>query len=265
MQSYNSKLKIGLLILIALLIFGAVLFFRSGNLGAQTLWNISQEGKWLMPLVVISALLDSINPCAFSILLLTIAFLLSMGKLRSDVLKVGTSYILGIFVVYVLIGLGILQALHLFSTSHFMAKVGALLLIVLGSINLVNEFFPAFPLKLRIPQSAHRKMAVLMEKGSAPTAFVLGALVGLCEFPCTGGPYLMVLGLLHDSATYFTGLGYLLFYNLIFILPLVIILLLASDQMVLEKAQAWQKSERKLMRLGGGTAMIVLGVIIFFL
>lgn len=257
--------KLAILISIGVLLFGVVLLFKAGNVGTTALWNLSGEGKWLLPLVGIAALIDSINPCAFSILLLTIAFLLNIGKMRSGILKIGGAYILGIFIVYILIGLGILNVLHIFNTPHFMAKVGALLLVVLGGINLINEFFPSFPVKLRIPQAAHRKMAELMEKASLPTAFFLGALVGICEFPCTGGPYLMVLGLLHDQGTYLTGVGYLLLYNLIFILPLVIILLIASDNALIEKVRAWKKAETKHMRVWGGIAMIALGVIIFFI
>ena len=259
----NKKLTI--LISVGVLLFGSVMFFRLGNVGTTALWNISNGGKWLLPLVSVAALIDSINPCAFSILILTIAFLLSIGNSRAGILRVGGAYILGIFAVYLLIGLGIIQVLHLFNTPHFMAKVGASLLIALGTINLINEFFQSFPIKLRIPHSAHRKMAELMEKGSIPTAFLLGILVGLCEFPCTGGPYLMVLGLLHDQATYLKGLGYLLLYNAIFVLPLVIILLISSNAALLEKVKSWQQKERSLMRIGGGIAMVTLGIVIFFL
>lgn len=257
--------KLTTLIIIGAVFGGLIAFFKFGGIGAETLWNLSGGGKWLLPLVGVAALIDSINPCAFSILLLTIAFLLSIGYLRSGILKIGSAYIFGIFLIYMLIGLGILQALHIFSTPHFMAKAGALLLILLGAINIINEFFPAFPVKLRIPQAAHHKMAELMEQASMPTAFFLGALVGLCEFPCTGGPYLMVLGLLHDKATYLAGLRYLLLYNLIFILPLVIILLIAGDKSLLGKIQVWQGKERGMMRFGGGIAMVALGIIIFFL
>jgi cytochrome c-type biogenesis protein len=257
--------KLTALILTGIVFVGLVAFFRFGGLGAETLWNLSYGGKWLLPLVSVAALIDSINPCAFSILLLTIAFLLSVGHLRSGILKIGASYIIGIFLIYMLIGLGILQVLHIFSIPHFMAKVGASLLILLGAINVINEFFPSFPLKLRIPHGAHNKMAELMGQASMPTAFFLGALVGLCEFPCTGGPYLMILGLLHDKTTYFSGLLYLLFYNLIFVLPLIIILFIASNKSLLEKVQVWQQKERGIMRFGGGIAMIVLGIIIFFL
>ncbi|MBI4294304.1 MAG: hypothetical protein HY661_22725 [Betaproteobacteria bacterium] len=255
--------KLSLLVASALLLFGLVWFFRAENIGTAALWNLSDGGKWLLPLISVAALIDSINPCAFSILVLTIAFLLSIGKIRSSVLAIGSAYIFGIFFVYLLIGFGLLQTLHIFDTPHFMAKVGASLLVVLGLINVANEIFPAFPFKPRIPQAAHHKIAVLMEQASVPTAVVLGALVGLCEFPCTGGPYLMVLGLLHDRATYFTGVGYLFVYNLIFILPLVLILLIASDKALLGKVQDWQQSNRTMMRWGGGIAMISLGGIIF--
>ena len=255
--------KLWILVGGTLLLFGLVSLFRIENIGTTALWNLSDGGKWLLPLIGVAALIDSINPCAFSILLLTIAFLLSIGKLRSSVLSIGSAYIFGIFVIYLLIGLGLLHTLHIFDTPHFMAKVGATLLVALGLINIINEMVPAFPLKLSIPQAAHRKIAVLMEKASVPTAVVLGGLVGLCEFPCTGGPYLMVLGLLHDHATYYTGVGYLFVYNLIFILPLVLILLVASDKGLLNKVQAWQQSERKAMRWGGGVAMILLGAVVF--
>jgi len=259
----NKKLTI--LIGVAILLFGSVILLKTSNIGTTALWNLSAEGKWLLPLVGIAALIDSINPCAFGILLVTIAFLLSLQKTRASILKIGGVYILGLFTVYILIGLGLLQALHIFNTPHFMAKVGAALLIALGGINLMSEFFPSFPIKIRIPQVAHHKMAELMNRASLPTTFLLGALVGLCEFPCTGGPYLMVLGLLHDQGTYLAGVGYLLFYNLIFVLPLMVILFIASDNALLDRVKVWKKTETKHMRLWGGVAMIVLGLLIFLL
>jgi len=257
--------KIKILAGLVLVVLALVVFFRFTGAGTELLWSISEGGAILLPLVAVAALIDSINPCAFSILILTIAFLLSIGKLRGKIFAIGGVYIFGVFLAYMLIGLGILQALHIFNTPHFMAKVGAGLLILLGAINLINVAFPKFPIKLKIPAVAHRKIAVLMEKGSLPTALALGVLVGLCEFPCTGGPYLLVLGLLHDQATFGTGFGYLLFYNLIFVLPLILILLIASEQSLLEKVKAWQQKEKGNMRVFGGIAMIVLGIVIYLL
>lgn len=254
-----------ILVVTVVLFLGAVALFGSNQFGTQALWNLSRQGTWLLPLVAVSAAIDSVNPCAFSILLVTIAFLFSMEALRRRILAVGGAYIAGIFAVYLLIGLGLLQTLHLFNTPHFMAKVGATALILFGAINLINEFFPAFPIKLKIPGAAHHKIAELMKKASIPTALALGILVGLCEFPCTGGPYLMVLGLLHDSATFGKGLVYLLFYNVIFILPLVLILLIASNKAVHGKIGEWKAKNMRAMRRVTGIAMIALGIIIFLM
>ena len=130
--------KLAILIAAGAVFTGLVVFFKLTGYGAEVLWSVSKGGTWLLPLIAVSALIDSINPCAFSILLVTIAFLFSVGKLRSNILKIGGSYIFGVFLVYILIGLGILQMLHLFNTPHFMAKVGAGLLLILGMINLIN-------------------------------------------------------------------------------------------------------------------------------
>ena len=218
-----------------------------------------------LPLVTAAAVIDSINFCAFSVLLLTIAFLFSAGNTRSKILKVGGFYIAGIFLIYVLIGLGIARTLYFLNTPHFMAKIGAVVMILFGVINIINEFFPAFPIKLKIPASAHSKMAPLIQKGSIPTAFFLGVLVGLYEFPCTGGPYLMILGFLHDRATYVKGAGYLLYYNLVFVLPLIITLFIASNETLLGKLRAWRENKNIKIKLWSGVAMIILGVVIFML
>lgn len=250
----------------ALVAFAILMFLKSSRGATAVIWNLSAGGTKLFPLVSLAALIDSINPCAFSILLLTIAFLFSLGTFsRVRILQIGAVYILGIFVAYLAIGLGILQALHIFSTPHFMGKLGAVLLIGLGAINLINHFFPAFPIKLQIPQVAHSKFADLMRKTSIPAVFLLGMLVGLCEFPCTGGPYLMVLGLLHDAQTHTRGLWYLLWYNLLFVSPLVVVLLLASQRTVLDKLQAWKRDNLNAVRLWGGVITILLGLFIFYM
>ncbi|MCL5435943.1 MAG: GAP family protein [Patescibacteria group bacterium] len=259
----SKKFFILLLALAAL--FGLTLLLRASpqNLPAAASGPLS--ASWFLSLLLAAALVDSINPCAFSVLLLTIGFLFSLGRERKSILQIGSAYIFGIFVIYVAIGLGILKTLQLFNTPHFAAKAGAWLIIALGVINLINEFFPKFPIKLKIPQVSHRKIATLMEKASLPAAFVLGCLVGLFEFPCTGGPYLVVLGLLHDSGTYWLGFWYLVLYNFIFVLPLIVILLLASEKSFMDKVQAWKKSNTSNMRLYGGLAAVAIGVLILLL
>lgn len=209
-----------------------------------------------------TAATDSVNPCAFSVLLITIGFLLSLGFSRKKVLLIGGTYVLGVFLVYISIGLGILQTLSVFGTPHFMAKIGALILILFGLINIAGEIFPNFPIKLAIPAAAKPKMAELMQKASAPTAFFLGVLVAMYEFPCTGGPYFLALGLLHDHETFWQGLGYLIIYNLIFILPLVVILGLASNKTLHNKVEEWKKNQRGSFKIWGAVVLIILGFII---
>ncbi len=79
----TTKNNLILLVAICALFLGAVLLLRSLVVGGVILWKLSNGGKLLLPLVTVAALVDSINPCAFSILLLTIAFLFSVGRLRS--------------------------------------------------------------------------------------------------------------------------------------------------------------------------------------
>ncbi|PIQ68040.1 MAG: hypothetical protein COV91_06185 [Candidatus Taylorbacteria bacterium CG11_big_fil_rev_8_21_14_0_20_46_11] len=246
------------------LFIGGLFFFKYSSFGTVLVWNASLGGTWLLPLVTVSALLDSINPCAFSVLLITIAFLFSLGKSQKEVLMLGGSYIAGLFLTYFLIGLGILKALHVFGVPHFMGRLGAIAVIIFGVLNLLSYFFPSVTWVPGIPASVHQKMAKLLERVSLSAVFLVGVLVALCEFPCTGGPYLMVLGLLHDSATYISGFGYLVFYNLLFVSPLLLILFVASRKELLEKVNAWRKAETKKTKLWVGLAMIALGIIIFF-
>ena len=258
------KKTITILTVIIIAIAGIIMLKNSSET-SSLIWGLSNSGTWLLPLVLVSALLDSVHPCSFSILLITIAFLFGMQLTRKKILQIGGTYIAGIFMAYFLIGLGILKVLHLFNTPHFMGKLGATLLIAFGIINILNELFPNFPIKLKIPSVSHTAMGRLMEKASFPAAFGLGLLVGICQFPCMGGPYLMVIGLLKDQVTYLSGSGYLLLYNLILIIPLVAVLWISADKLVVDKVQEWKKTNMKGFKFWAGLAMIIIGILIFFI
>jgi cytochrome c biogenesis protein CcdA len=188
-----------------------------------------------------------------------------MQMTRKKILQIGGIYIAGIFTAYFLIGLGILKVLHLFNTPHFMGKLGATLLITFGVINILSQLVPKFPIKLKIPSISHTTMGRLMEKASFPAALGLGLLVGICQFPCMGGPYLMVIGLLKDQVTYLAGSSYLLLYNFILIIPLVAVLWITADKMIVNKVQEWKKTNLKGLKFWSGLAMIIIGILIFFI
>lgn len=242
-----------------------IVFLKNYSGTSSFIWNLSNKGAWLLPLVLVAALLDSVHPCSFSILLITIAFLFGMQMTRKKILQIGGTYIAGIFMAYFLIGLGILKVLHIFNTPHFMGKLGAILLIAFGVINILSQLFPKFPIKLKIPSISHTAMGRLMEKASFPAAFGLGLLVGICQFPCMGGPYLMVIGLLKDQVTYLSGSGYLLLYNLILIVPLIAVLWISADKLVVDKVQTWKTTNLKGFKFWAGLAMIIIGILIFFM
>src|SRR3990167_1709360 len=134
-----KKLIISIGVVLVALIGIVALKYSSGS--SELLWSVSREGTWLIPLVAFSALLDSVHPCSFSILLITIAFLFGLQLSRGRILGIGLTYIAGIFAAYFTIGVGLLKVLHLFSVPHFMGKLGATLLIIFGALNIINELF----------------------------------------------------------------------------------------------------------------------------
>ena len=207
---------------------------------------------------------DSINPCAFSILFLTIAFLLSLGKDRKFILMAGGAYIFGIALVYTLIGIGILQVLSVFAIPNFMTKIGASILIIYSLIAITNEFFSNFPIKLKIPESSYTIIGKIIHRGSIPASLILGIVVGMFEFPCTGGPYLFVLSLIHDQKTFWSGFGYLIVYNIIFVTPLMVILILGASRIALEKIDKLRKLETKKARIILNTILLIIGVLLLF-
>jgi len=257
--------KIIIITSIVVLAIIGLMILKNSSVISGVIWEASRGGTWLLPLVLIASILDSVHPCSFSILLITIAFLFGMQMSRKKILQIGGVYVAGIFTAYFLIGLGILKVLHLFNTPHFMGKLGATLLIIFGVLNLINRFFPTFPIKLKMPSFTHSAMSKLMDRTGILASFALGLLVGICQFPCMGGPYLMVIGLLKDQVTYFTGFQYLLLYNVILIIPLVVVLYIASQKVLLEKVQEWKNTNMQGVKLWAGLAMIILGILILLM
>jgi cytochrome c biogenesis protein CcdA len=216
----------------------------------------------LLPMVLITGLLDGINPCAFAVMLFLIAFLFTIRKSRASVFKMGVTYISAIYTVYFLIGLGILQAVHVFGVHHFMALAGSYLIIGLGVINLIGYFFPSFPIKLKIPHFSKGTLENWIHKATIPAALVLGILVGLCVFPCSGAIYVAIIGLLSAKVAYLHAITYLLLYNIMFVLPLIGILLATSNKYATKKMTEWEQSKSKAMHLLSGVIMVVLGLVI---
>lgn len=252
------KKSIFIISIVLLSFLGAFLFLEKVPL------KVYPGDLMFVPVLVASSLVDSVNPCAFSVLLISIAFLVSLGATRKKTIFLGLSYIFGIFLIYLLIGLGLLRVLDFFGIPNVMGKVGAGILLFFGVSNVLSFIFPNFPIEFKIPKFVHAKMAILMGKASFLGSFILGTLVALFEFPCTGGPYLLILGLLHDGGgAYIQGLAHLLLYDFIFVLPLILILIAASNRELIEKMEALKKKAAGAGKMWAGFAMIILALVIF--
>jgi len=218
----------------------------------------------LLPAVVVTGLLDSINPCAFAVILLLVAFLFTIRKSRMQILGLGAIYVAVIFVVYFAIGLGILSTVRLSEDPHFVARVGSYLLIGLGMLNLIEYRWPQFPIKLHMPAIAHEKVNMLLKVATVPATIGVGFIVGLCTFPCSGGIYVSIITLLNAQTTYAWGLAYLTLYNFLFILPLVVILIAAGNRVTAKKWATWERTHALRFRLWFGLTMIGLGAVMLW-
>ncbi|MEX2143736.1 MAG: cytochrome c biogenesis protein CcdA [Anaerolineales bacterium] len=218
----------------------------------------------LLPTVIVTGLVDSVNPCAFAVILLLIAFLFTMRQSHKRIWQLGLVYIGMIFLVYFAIGLGLLRAIQFSTEPHFVARIGTWILILLGVVNLIEYFFPCFPIKLHMPEWAHHRTHQLIGQASLPATVVAGFLVGLCTFPCSGGIYVSILTLLNAQTTAAWGIAYLILYNVLFVLPLILILLAIGNRASAKAWAQWERAHSSKIRLWYGLIMVGLGAMILF-
>jgi cytochrome c biogenesis protein CcdA len=221
-----------------------------------------------LPVVVTAALVDSINPCAFAVLLTFIAATLvlaeraSAGGARWFLWRMGLVYVAGVFLTYLGLGLGLLGFASAFGQTHWVSRVAALAAIGLGLLALQEALVPEWGIRLGVPQGMHDWLHRLTGKATLPAVFSAGVLVGLCTVPCSGAIYLGVLGLLAAQTTYPEGLAYLVLYNAIFVLPLLAMLAVASSRLVFNGLGRWQLHHRSSLKLGLGFGAIALGFLL---
>lgn len=220
----------------------------------------------LLPLVIITGLLDGLSPCVIAILIFFIAFLISLQRTFKNIFFLGLVYIFVVFLTYLAVGVGLLSGIVLFGQHHFFAILGSWLLIVWGGLQLKDYFFPKLPFHLRMPRIASEKVKSRLEKATLFGVIVAAFLVGLCSVPCSAGIYTAVTSLLAAKTTYLTGFLYLLLYNLMVIVPLLILLFLAMNPFTLAKLAEFRQKHERTEKLVMGLLMIFLGagILIFF-
>lgn len=192
--------------------------------------------------VAIAGLLDGINPCAFTTIIFFLSMLAYLGKSKQQLAAVGIGFTVAVFVTYFLLGLGILGAIKAFSVSHgistALAYVVAFLAFSLAGWSLLDSIRyiktkSTKSITLGLPKSVKTKIHNVIRIGLTTRGMVVGSvsigfLVALLESVCTGQVYLPTIVFVARAPGLHAGaIGYLLFYNLMFIKPLVIILIIA--------------------------------------
>src|SRR3989338_5870811 len=215
-----------------------------------------------LPIVVGASLIDGINPCAFGVLIFLLAYLAKSSK-KSKMLLNGMIYIIAVSTTYFVAGLILLpliQKLGAFSVISYIVIAG--IAIIAGLLEIKDFFVYGKWLSLSIfPSEAERIKKYIKGVSDRPaTAFFLGVFVALVELPCTGAVYLAVLALMSISGVTISNVLLLIIYNIIFVLPLVVILLLVYRKMSAEKFEKWRQKHKGLMRLLIGLVLIALGV-----
>lgn len=213
-------------------------------------------------LVLGTGFLDGVNPCAFSVLIFFILFLLGLKKNRATILLYGGVFVLAVFTAYLLIGFGILRTLLIFENSHLVARITIGLLILVGAVNIKDFFFYGRGPSL----SPHINLSVYskwLTKVSIPAVFAVGLLVGLCTFPCTGGIYVSILGMIASGDFPLASTSYLLLYNLMFVLPLVIILLAGGSKRTLAAITRAENAKKRELKLVLGLVMWIVAIIMW--
>ncbi|MBT7706377.1 cytochrome c biogenesis protein CcdA [archaeon] len=217
--------------------------------------------KLTIPAVISAAAVDAINPCAFAVLIILVSTIL-ISKDRKKALLAGLAFSLSIFISYFLMGVGLYSAIQASGLTHNFYLVVAILAIFIGLFNLKDYLWYGKLFVMEVPRSWRPKMKSLIGGiTSVPGAFAIGFVISLFLLPCTSGPYIVILGLLAKATTRSYAMLLLVLYNLIFILPMILITLaIFFGLTTTEKAEKFRQGKLKILHLIAGIIILCLGV-----
>lgn len=214
-----------------------------------------------LSVVLAAAAIDSINPCAIGVLILMISVILGQHGSTRRMVYYGGMYILSIFITYLLAGLGLvyfLSAIPIVIAEYLSIAVGVLVILA-GILEIKDFFWYGRGFSLAIPGGAAKKINDWA--GSTKSIWgvmALGAFVSAVELPCTGAPYLAIITILKTNFDFYAFL-LMVIYNVVFVLPLIVILLMVAGGKKLQDVKKWKEDNRHLMRLAIGLLLVALG------
>ena len=223
-----------------------------------------------------AGLLDGINPCAFSTMLFFLSFMaLRRTKRRSQIL-VGLSFIVAVFLAYIMIGFGLLGALREFFSaqrfSRYVAGFVSLLAALFAVLNVRDEILArkggVSSSLLQLPAPFKKLNHAVIRHFNTIPLYILGAaisgfMVSFIELACTGQIYLPTLVYMNQSARSSVSVALLFAYNLAFIAPLCGVFVLYMSGTKHENIRAWYGSHVALVRWLSAFFFIAMGILVW--
>jgi thiol-disulfide isomerase/thioredoxin len=238
-----------------------------GTITLPLLGAIEPSTLSLPVFTLVIAALDSFNPCAFFVLLFLLSLLVHAHS-RARMAIIGGTFVLfsgGIYFIFMA------AWLNLFLLTENMAAVttiAALVALLVAGINIKDFFFFKEGVTLSIPDSARPRlldrMRGLVKAASLPAMLAGTSLLAIgangYELLCTAGfpmVFTRVLTLNHLSTTgYYL---YLALYNVVYIIPLAIIVGIFAVTLGSRKLSEWQG---RVLKLVSGIMMLGLGLVL---
>ena len=222
-----------------------------------------------LPILTVTALANGINPCGIGMMITFLGYLLVFGGKGKDkwwIYKIGLTYILSVFVTYLFLGLFFYGAVYYLQrwwlAGIFKYIIGGAIFVA-GLIQIKDVFWQDLPFHLRMPKVGFEKINKLMAKTSVGVAALIGVLTTIFSTPCMMPLYIGTTAVIARSGLPMVKvLGLFLYYNLIFVLPLILILIAMGEGKQVVDMKEWEHKNIKWMRFVLGVALVIVGWLI---
>ena len=213
------------------------------------------------------AAVDAVNPCALAVLtLMLVAILTYNPKKRTNVLLAGFGFTLSVYFVYLFYGVVIIRFFQIVQALTmiriYLYKILGIGAVILGLLN-IKDFIRYKPggIATEMPLSIRPKVRKLILGITSPKGAVLvGVFVTIFLLPCTIGPYVIAGGIL-SALEILKTIPWLLFYNLIFVSPMIAITLgIYFGITEIEDVYGWKEKNIELLHLTAGIILLLLGI-----
>lgn len=217
-----------------------------------------------------AALANGLNPCGIGMMITFLGYLLvfAQDKQSKETTKKGIVYVGSVFITYLCLGLifyGLafyLQRLWIARIFKYVIGIGVGLA---GFIQVKDGIWPELPIHLKMPMIGAKTINKLMEKMSLTMAAVVGVATTAFSTPCMLPLYIGTASVLARSGLPMAAvLTYFLYYNVIFILPLIVVLVVMIKGKEVVVMKEMEHKYGRWMRLIMGLVMIVVGYLIAF-